>query len=117
MSILVTGGCGYIGSHTAVELINAGYEVVIVDEVSMASKDLIDQLFKHDVYVLALGDPFQLPPINPEDDNHLLDKPHVFLSEIHRQAQESEIIRVSMDIRAGRPLELLDGKDVKIILI
>ena len=91
------------------------YKLVIVDECSMVSKDLIKQLLKHQVHVIFLGDPFQLPPINPEDDNHLLDKPHVFLSEIHRQAQESEIIRVSMDIRAGRPLELLDGKDVKII--
>lgn len=91
------------------------YRLVIVDECSMVSKDLIKQLLKHQVHVIFLGDPFQLPPINPEDDNHLLDKPHVFLSEIHRQAQESEIIRVSMDIRAGRPLELLDGKDVKII--
>ena len=91
------------------------YELVIVDEVSMASKELIQQLFKHQVYVVCLGDPFQLPPINPEDDNHLLDHPHVFLDEIHRQAQESEIIRVSMDIRAGRPLELLDGNDVKIV--
>ena len=93
----------------------APYELVIVDEVSMASKELIQQLFKHQVHVICLGDPFQLPPINPEDDNHLLDNPHVFLDEIHRQAQESEIIRVSMDIRAGRGLELLDGKDVKII--
>lgn len=81
----------------------------------MASKDLIEQLFKHQVYVLALGDPFQLPPINPEDDNHLLDKPHIFLSEIHRQAQESEIIRLSMDIRAQKPLKLFNGKDVKIV--
>jgi UDP-glucose 4-epimerase len=30
--ILVTGGTGYIGSHTTIELINAGYEVVIVDK-------------------------------------------------------------------------------------
>lgn len=91
------------------------YSLVIVDECSMASKDLIQQLFRHQVHVICLGDPGQLPPINPEDDNHLLDKPHIFLQTIHRQAQESEIIRVSMDIRAGRPLELLDGKDVKII--
>ena len=32
MAILVTGGAGYIGSHTCIELINAGYEVVIVDK-------------------------------------------------------------------------------------
>jgi exodeoxyribonuclease-5 len=91
------------------------YRIVIVDEVSMASKELMDQLFRHNVYVICLGDPFQLPPINPNDDHHLLDHPHVFLDEIYRQAQESEIIRVSMDIRAGRPLERFDGNDVKII--
>lgn len=91
------------------------YKLVIVDEVSMVSKDLIQQLFKHNAHIICLGDPFQLPSINPEEDNHLLDNPHVFLKEVHRQAQESEIIRVSMDIRAGRPLSLLDGKDVKVI--
>ena len=91
------------------------YEIVVVDECSMASKELIDQLLRHDVYVIFLGDPFQLPPINPEDDNHLLDRPHVFLDEIMRQAQESEIIRLSMDIRAGKSLELFNGNDVKVI--
>ena len=30
-TILVTGGAGYIGSHTTIELINAGYDVVVVD--------------------------------------------------------------------------------------
>ena len=29
--ILVTGGCGYIGSHTCVELLNAGYDIAIID--------------------------------------------------------------------------------------
>lgn len=40
--ILVTGGTGYIGSHTAVELINEGYEVVIVDNLSNSTTDSLD---------------------------------------------------------------------------
>ncbi len=37
MSILVTGGAGYIGSHTCAELLNAGYEIVVMDNLSNAS--------------------------------------------------------------------------------
>ncbi|NDV68745.1 UDP-glucose 4-epimerase GalE [Dysgonomonas sp. 25] len=40
--ILVTGGAGFIGSHTAVELQNAGYEVIIIDDLSNSSEDMID---------------------------------------------------------------------------
>ncbi len=40
--ILVTGGTGYIGSHTAVELIMAGYDVVIVDNLSNSRKEVLD---------------------------------------------------------------------------
>ena len=39
MSILVTGGAGYIGSHTCVELLNAGYEVVVVDNLVNSSRE------------------------------------------------------------------------------
>lgn len=38
MSILVTGGAGYIGSHTCVELINSGYEVIVLDNLSNSSE-------------------------------------------------------------------------------
>lgn len=44
--ILVTGGTGYIGSHTVVELINAGYEPVIIDNLSNSSLQIIDQIEK-----------------------------------------------------------------------
>ena len=44
--ILVTGGLGYIGSHTAVELQNAGYEVIIVDNLSNSSLDVLDGIEK-----------------------------------------------------------------------
>lgn len=44
--ILVTGGLGYIGSHTVVELINAGYEPVIVDDLSNSNPKILDQITK-----------------------------------------------------------------------
>ena len=44
MNVLVTGGAGYIGSHTAVELLNAGHHVVIVDDLSNAKADVIDRI-------------------------------------------------------------------------
>ncbi len=44
--ILVTGGTGFIGSHTAVELINEGYEVVIVDNLSNSTADSLDGIEK-----------------------------------------------------------------------
>lgn len=42
--ILVTGGTGYIGSHTVVELQNAGFEVVIIDNLSNSSADVVDRI-------------------------------------------------------------------------
>lgn len=44
MKILVTGGIGYIGSHTCVELLENGYEVVIVDNLYNAKEDVVDKI-------------------------------------------------------------------------
>jgi len=44
MKILVTGGAGYIGSHTAVELLQAGYEVVIVDDFSNSKPEVLERI-------------------------------------------------------------------------
>ena len=46
MSILVTGGTGYIGSHTVVELINAGYDAVIVDNLSNSKPEVLNRIEK-----------------------------------------------------------------------
>jgi len=43
--ILVTGGLGYIGSHTVVELINAGFEVVIADDLSNSEESVLERIF------------------------------------------------------------------------
>ena len=44
MTILVTGGAGYIGSHTCVELLNAGYDVVVLDNLYNASEKAVDRV-------------------------------------------------------------------------
>lgn len=92
------------------------YDIVIVDEVSMAPKTLMDLLLSHKCYVICLGDPFQLPPIDKDEDHGLLNKPHIFLDEVMRQAAESEIIRMTMDIRAGNHIPYSDkGKEVLVL--
>lgn len=88
------------------------YKLIVVDEVSMIPVDMWELLLSHNVHVIALGDPFQLPPIDGESE--ILTHPHVFLDEIVRQAQDSEIIRLTMDIRAGKPLIKHKGNEVTI---
>ena len=46
MAILVTGGAGYIGSHTCVELLNNNYEVIVLDNFSNSKKEVIDKIKK-----------------------------------------------------------------------
>ena len=91
------------------------YDVVVVDEVSMAPKSMIDMLLSHRVYVIFLGDPFQLPMINKDESHDILENAHIFLDEVMRQAAESEIIQISMKIRNGEPIDFMKGKEVIII--
>lgn len=105
-----------IGNHfifRAKRKLDKPYKIVVVDELSMVPMTLMRLLAKHNVHVIGLGDPFQLPPI--ADDNLMLNNPHIFLDEVMRQAQESEILRLSMDIREGKPLQLFNGNELKVI--
>jgi UDP-glucose 4-epimerase len=44
LAILVTGGAGYIGSHTCVELLTAGYEIIIVDNFSNSKPEVLKRI-------------------------------------------------------------------------
>ena len=105
-------------------------KVVVVDEVSMLPKRMWDLLCQYNFYIIACGDPEQLPPVpdgKEDPNNHVLDNPHIFLDEIMRQAQESEIIRLSMHVREGKPLftfpvqneqvMIFDKKDLNISML
>lgn len=104
-------GGGYIRKRKG----RIDYDIVVVDEVSMVPKSMIDLLLTHHVYVLFLGDPFQLPQIDKEEVHDLLDHPHIFLDEVMRQAAESEIIRLSMDIRNQNSLTYSKGTEVMVM--
>ena len=99
--------------HKVKRPLDHNYKLIIVDEISMLPQQMWELLLTHHIHVIALGDPGQLPPIG--DDNGILADPHIFLDEIMRQAQESEIIRLTMDIREGKPLELYKGSEIQII--
>lgn len=79
--------------------------LLIVDEVSMVPEILARDLMSYGKRILVLGDPAQLPPIDGEGF-FINAEPDIMLTEVHRQAAENPIIRMSMDIREGKRLQL-----------
>jgi len=78
-------------------------KLIIIDECSMVDAELARDLMSFGVPLLVLGDPAQLPPIS--GGGYFTDaEPDAMLTEVHRQAQDDPIVRLSMEIRAGHPL-------------
>ena len=46
MAVLVTGGAGYIGSHTCIEMLNSGFEVVVIDNLDNSSSESLNRVEK-----------------------------------------------------------------------
>lgn len=74
--------------------------LIIVDECSMLSNEVADDLLSFGVKVLVIGDPFQLPPVSGEG-KFTLAHPDWMLTKIHRQAEASGVLRLATDIRAN----------------
>ena len=89
------------------------YKIIVLDECSMLPDEMWQLLLSHKVHVLALGDSEQLPPV--DGDSKILDKPHVTLDEVVRQALDSPIIRLSVDVRAGKWLEYGGPKECRVM--
>lgn len=79
--------------------------LLVIDEVSMVGEEVARDLLSYGTKVLVLGDPAQLPPVKGEGF-FINARPDVMLTEVHRQAQDNPIIRMSMDIREGRRLQV-----------
>ncbi len=72
MSVLLTGGAGFIGSHTAVEMIRAGYDVIVADDLSNASLKVLDRIktitgVRPRFYQIDVADAAALEPVFREN--------------------------------------------------
>jgi len=79
MTILVTGGAGYIGSHTCVELLNAGHEVIVVDNLSNSKQESLNRVQKITNKTLAF---YQADLLDESALNAVFQK-HKFAAVIH----------------------------------
>lgn len=83
--------------------------LIVLDECSMVASDLAADLLSFGTPVLVLGDPGQLPPV--KGAGYFTSRtPDICLTEIHRQAADSPIIRMATAVREGRPVPFgIDG--------
>jgi exodeoxyribonuclease-5 len=78
-------------------------KLIVIDECSMVDGELGRDLLSFGAPVLVLGDPAQLPPI--QGGGFFTEaEPDAMLTEVHRQAQDDPIVRLSMQVRAGERL-------------
>ena len=75
--------------------------IIVVDECSMVSSQIGMDLINLGKPILAVGDPFQLPPVRGVSYFTRLQEPDVFLQEVHRQARDSGVISLATHIRQG----------------
>jgi len=79
--------------------------LIVVDEASMISQEVLGHLRKFGIPILAVGDHGQLPPVG--ESTGLMTKPDFRLEKIHRQATGNPVIRLSTLVRNGAPNEAL----------
>lgn len=90
---------GHISGFKKLEKLDDMVNLIIVDECSMVSEEIMNDLLSFQIPILMVGDLNQLPPIN--GFNKFLKNPDFRLTKILRQSEENPIIRLSQDILNG----------------
>lgn len=88
MSILLTGGLGFIGSHTAVELLNHGYDLIIVDNLNNSQLEVLDKIKQLTQNSKASITFYQVDILDIIEMNNIIQK-HQIISVIHFAAYKS----------------------------
>lgn len=104
---------GFIPRMKWTKVKELNYSLVVIDEWSMVSTKIFNDLMSYNVPILFLGDSNQLSPVGGE---HLNLVPDVEMNQIMRQNENSPIIQLASSILDGVPIEEKDwGNDVKVI--
>src|ERR1700752_2083116 len=89
-------------------------KLIVIDECSMVDAEMGRDLLSFECPLLVQGDPAQLPPIQGAGF-FTSSEPDAMLTEVHRQAQNDPIVRLSMDVREGRPIEVGDYGETEVV--
>lgn len=85
------------------------YDIIVIDEASMVSDEMLHDLQVHNIPILAVGDHGQLPPVM--SSGGLMAEPMLRLEKIHRQAADNPIIRFAHNLREKGTFERIEGDD------
>jgi len=88
-------------------------KAILIDEGSMVSDVLWEDLQQFGLPIIVIGDPGQLEPVG--NDPRLMHDPDIVLEEIHRQAAESQIITLANHIRKGGHIQRGEWRDVQVL--
>lgn len=90
-------------------------DLLCLDEISQIDGPMGQDLESFGVPILALGDPFQLPPVASSQGYFTSNEPDFMLTEVHRQARDSWVLKLATEIRSGKALSLGSYGDCDIL--
>lgn len=94
------------------------YDIILIDEASMVgSKIFSDMMEFNNIQIVACGDSFQLPPVGDIENGSAVSHPDYLLTEVHRTAQDSSLVKLAHSIRTKQylPIEPYQDEQIKII--